>query len=122
MKDVAIVVGVVFGLGLLDHVLGSPLYLKLLDFLYLDRYGDLIEKYSDPARDLLRPQRYWVSDHYKEYLTLCEDYIIPTMDKYQLIREMKKAWADGDYLSLYNIMKDMDGNADDQIGREYMIK
>ena len=86
------------------------LALRLLDLLYLDGYKSLWDKFHDPYREQWKEQRHWVYAHYKEYM----GYMFKA-HAFQYMLAMRRAKAIGDYVSLYNIMIDWDGDLDGQL-------
>lgn len=97
-----IIIIVCFLLCVVDICLGQPLYLIFKEFFYSENYASAREKRADPDRYKLMEEREIVYSSYKENLKAAL--------KYQGINTylaMKKARAQYDYKSLYNIYLDI---------------
>ena len=86
------------------------LTLKLLDFFYLDNYANLWDKYHDPFRFKSQNERSWAYANYKEYFNRAWK-----EKDFRLMIALRRAKRDYDYITLYNLMIDMDGDLDGQI-------
>lgn len=86
------------------------LFLKLMNLFYLDNYKTLLAKYKDPYREIFQSQRQWAYDNYKEYFkrALKEQGLQTAF----IMRQLKRS---GNYIRLYNIMLDVDGDIENQI-------
>ena len=86
------------------------LTLLTYNLLYLDNYKSLWDKYHDKYRETYKNVRTWVYNNYDEYFRRAWK----EHDFRQLIA-MRRAKKEGDYIQLYNLMIDMDGDLDGQI-------
>lgn len=78
--------------------------LKLMEFLYLDGYTSLKAKYADPYREEFREERHWVAENYKDYINAAIHF-----HDYETALAMRRAKKENDYLLLYVIMKEYNG-------------
>ena len=92
---------------IMDIIGGYGILFKIMCIFDLDGYPNLIAKYKDPYRDQYREQRTWAYDNYKEYLK--EARMNKDRDTFKVLKDTYKT---KDYISLYNIMVDMDGDLD----------
>ena len=100
----------ILGIGLIDLIIGSPIILQLFSFLDCTYYPNLWVKYHDPYRRRYKVEREYAYSYYKEYLSEAW-----AAHDFQQVRALKGAKRDWDYIQLYNLMMDWDGNIDDEI-------
>lgn len=83
------------------------LMLRLMNALYLDGYKSLWDKYHDPYREIYQKERHWAYENYKEYFRRA--FRAHDFTTCMILRKAKRQW---DYITLYNIMVDMDNDLD----------
>ena len=105
------VVGIaLLGLGIIDILTWGILTLHLLVLFDLDQYKSLLAKYRDPHREEFRCEREWAYANYKEYMHRARQ-----EHNFQQMKNLRKAKRAGDYIWLYNLMIDWDGDEEGQI-------
>lgn len=84
--------------------------LWLMDIFYLDGYKTLWAKYHDKNRERYRYEREWAYANYGEYIHRAWQ-----KHNFRQMMNLRRAKRSGDYIWLYNLMIDWDGDEEGQI-------
>lgn len=109
-------VAVILVVGAMDMLTGSFLVYMFMDFIDLDGYATLWDKYRDKERDVFRYERHFAYDNYKDYLRQ-----MLQARNFESARQLRWTMWRMDYLTLYYMEMAWDGDcyAKEWLEKEY---
>lgn len=105
-----IAAAVVLFIGFIDIITGGILFIQMVNLMDCTNYPNLIAKYRDENRIKYADARNYAYTYYKEYIQ--EAWHERDFTQLLALKRARKAW---DYIQLYNLMLDWDGDIENQI-------